>query len=171
MYFCEIQLQIYITFCLHANILTTIFNTMTTFNDKSLILNRIKLANNFNSDTELASFLGITKPTLSNWHRRNSIDFDIVFSKCEHINLDWLITGKGEMLVNNETSISNNVQENQPVQGKCLQCATKDILIESKDKYITVQEKLIASLEKRIASLEILCDFPEVCAKKDKMAG
>lgn len=66
--------------------------------DKKRILDRIKEALNFKTDTELASFLGINKSTLSNWYNRNSLDFDVVFSKCEHISPEWLLTGRGSML-------------------------------------------------------------------------
>ena len=46
---------------------------------------------------QLADMLGISKSTLSNWRARNSLDYTILFSKCEHINYNWLITGEGEM--------------------------------------------------------------------------
>ncbi len=67
---------------------------MKTFYDKGEILERIKQSKRFTTDKELADFLGINKSTLSNWVKRNSIDYDLVFSKCEHIDLDWLLTGK-----------------------------------------------------------------------------
>lgn len=51
--------------------------------NKSLILNRLKEIKKFNTDKELADFLGIRKSTLSNWYSRNSIDYDLLFSKCE----------------------------------------------------------------------------------------
>lgn len=38
------------------------------------------------------------KATLSNWRSRNSIDWNLLFSFCEQLNIDWLVTGKGEML-------------------------------------------------------------------------
>ncbi|TWP30545.1 peptidase S24 [Apibacter muscae] len=66
--------------------------------NKALILNRIKEYNDFKTDKELASFLGISKSTLSNWYNRNSIDYDLVFSKCVQIDKNWLLTGKGKML-------------------------------------------------------------------------
>lgn len=64
------------------------------------ILERLKLALSINTDTELAERLGIKKATLSNWKNRNSIDLPLVFSFCEQTNLDWLITGNGDMLRN-----------------------------------------------------------------------
>lgn len=66
--------------------------------DKSLILNRFKEANNFTTDIELADFLGISKSTLSNWYKRNSIDYDLLFSKCEQVDMNWLLSGNGSML-------------------------------------------------------------------------
>ena len=65
---------------------------------KGAILARIKEYYSFNTDTDLADFLGIQRSTLSNWVKRNSIDYDLVLSKCEHINKNWLLTGEGEML-------------------------------------------------------------------------
>lgn len=75
--------------------------------DKSLILNRLKETKKFKTDTELANFLGISKSTLSNWYTRNSIDYDLLFSKCEQINIDWLITGRGLMFKNGENRITD----------------------------------------------------------------
>lgn len=60
--------------------------------DKTLILNRIKEHYNFTTDTELADFLGINKSTLSNWYKRNSLDYDLVFTKCEQIDKNWLLS-------------------------------------------------------------------------------
>jgi phage repressor protein C with HTH and peptisase S24 domain len=87
--------------------------------NKDLILNRIKEANKLASDKELADFLGISKSTLSNWYKRNSIDYDLVFSKCEQLDMDWLLTGNGKMYKNdnqqkaytNKTVIESVVSE------------------------------------------------------------
>jgi len=66
-----------------------------------LILNRIKEYKNFNSDKELADFLGITTQNLSNWKSRNTLDFEIIFTKCVDVNSNWLLNGNGEMMLNN----------------------------------------------------------------------
>ncbi len=71
---------------------------MKTFIDKRLVLNRFKNAKNINSDKELAEVLGVSKSTLSNWIARDSLDYDLLFSFCEHTNLEWLLTGRGEMM-------------------------------------------------------------------------
>ncbi|WP_300979028.1 helix-turn-helix domain-containing protein [Flavobacterium sp.] len=66
--------------------------------DKSLILKEIKKHYNFKTDGEFADFLGIKQNTLSNWATRNSIDYDRIITKCEDIDANWLLTGKGDML-------------------------------------------------------------------------
>ena len=72
---------------------------MKTFHRKADILARIKEGCNLKSDTELAHFLGIAKTTLSNWRSRDSIDYNLVLSKCEHVDLNWLLTGEERPLV------------------------------------------------------------------------
>lgn len=79
--------------------------------DKTLILNELKKFYNFKKEFEFAEFLGIKPQTLSSWYKRNTFDIELIYSKCVEINPDWLLTGKGEMLRNNE----NKVQEPAPV--------------------------------------------------------
>lgn len=72
---------------------------MKTFTSQSDILSRAKNGLNIKSDTDLAMFLGISKSTLSNWNNEaRKIDYPLLFSKCEQINFDWLLTGEGNML-------------------------------------------------------------------------
>jgi hypothetical protein len=68
------------------NFITQIENIM----NISLILNKIKDENNFKTDIELADFLEISKSTLSNWRGRETLDWELVLSKCEHMNYNWL---------------------------------------------------------------------------------
>lgn len=72
---------------------------MKTFSSQEVIL-RLKKALNISTDIELANYLGISKSTLSNWKARNTLDLPLLFSLCEQISIDWLLTGKGAMLKN-----------------------------------------------------------------------
>lgn len=65
--------------------------------DKTLILNEIKTHYGFKSDAEFARFLGIKPNTLSNWYTRSTFDYEILVTKCEDVNTEWLF-GKGDML-------------------------------------------------------------------------
>lgn len=76
---------------------------MKTFFNKEEILHRIKEALGLSTDKELADFLGINKSTLANWVKRNSIDWELVFSKCEQFNLNWIINGEGAKRKQKET--------------------------------------------------------------------
>ncbi len=50
------------------------------------------------TQVKLADKLGISTTTLSNWKSRNTVDWVILFTKCEDVNLNWLIRGEGSML-------------------------------------------------------------------------
>lgn len=69
---------------------------MKTLSSKEMI-ERLKMGLELPSDNALAELLGISKTTLSNWKSRNSIDIPLVFSKCEQLSMDWLLTGTGTM--------------------------------------------------------------------------
>ncbi|ATC39626.1 LexA family transcriptional regulator [Elizabethkingia anophelis] len=69
--------------------------------NKSLILNDIKSYLGFKTDSDFADFLGIKQNTLSNWKSRNTIDYELIITKCDEINANWLLTGEGEMLKKN----------------------------------------------------------------------
>lgn len=84
--------------------------------DNKLILNEIKLHYGFKNDREFASFLGIMPNTLSNWHRRNTMDHQLVITKCEEISGNWLLTGKGSMLKNPKAEIP--LDSDFPLLGK-----------------------------------------------------
>ncbi len=75
--------------------------------DNKLILNNIKSHYNFKSDAEFARFLGIAPNTLSNWYSRNTMDYELIITKCEELNANWLLTGKGDMLLAHNAMILN----------------------------------------------------------------
>lgn len=45
-----------------------------------------------------AKFIGVAPSTVSSWIARDTLDYDLLFAKCENISARWLITGEGEML-------------------------------------------------------------------------
>ncbi len=66
--------------------------------DKELILNEIKNHLGIKKDAEFARFLGIKPQTLSSWYSRNTFDIELLYAKCEFLNAEWLLTGKGDMV-------------------------------------------------------------------------
>lgn len=70
--------------------------------EKKSLLSRTKTAINARKDKEIADFLGVSTSTYSNWNTGvSNPDYDLIFKKMEDIgiNLHWLITGEGPMLV------------------------------------------------------------------------
>lgn len=48
--------------------------------------------------SQMANLLGVTPQAVSTWLIRNTFDLELIYSKCEGINPDWLLTGQGKML-------------------------------------------------------------------------
>ncbi|HMI03052.1 MAG TPA: S24 family peptidase [Pedobacter sp.] len=70
---------------------------MSTENSKVLILNEIKSYYKFKSDVDFSRFLSIAPTTLSSWYKRNTMDYDLIYSKCVDINAEFILSGKGEV--------------------------------------------------------------------------
>lgn len=58
--------------------------------------NRLKLASDTKTDTALANSLGISKTALANWKKRESVDYGLIFTTFEHVDLNWLVRGEEE---------------------------------------------------------------------------
>lgn len=66
--------------------------------DTREIIKELRTYLNFKTDTELADFLGIKPNTLSSWYTRNTLDAALIISKCDKVDANWLLTGKGHLL-------------------------------------------------------------------------
>lgn len=107
--------------------------------NNSLILNQIKSHYGFKTDTDFAKFLGIKQNTLSNWHTRNTMDYQLVITKCEDIDANWLLTYKGNMLKDDNNNV---VSESRPFYTK--QPAIITIDSHNTDNIVLVPQKLKA---------------------------
>lgn len=70
--------------------------------DKNYIIDEIKKHLGFTKDSELANFLEIGQSTISNWRRRNTLDYELILSKCEDLDANWLFRGVGNMLISDD---------------------------------------------------------------------
>lgn len=48
--------------------------------------------------SEFARIIGTTPQVVATWITRDTLNYDLVYAKCEGINPEWLLTGDGEML-------------------------------------------------------------------------
>lgn len=72
---------------------------------KQMILDLIDYYSNGNK-TLFSKKLGVTPQTISSWLSRNTFDKELIFAKCENVSAEWLLTGNGPML-KEEQQINN----------------------------------------------------------------
>lgn len=66
---------------------------------------------NYYSDGNKAKFaamIGITPQLLSNWIKRDTLDYEQVYSGCPNLSGDWLLSGEGSIERNNTQN--DNIQ-------------------------------------------------------------
>lgn len=82
--------------------------------NKRDMLDAIKKHLNIKTNKALGDYLGISSQAVSNWYSRNTFDGKLIHKKCSDINPAWLMTGEGNMLMENETkhALINNEQDN-----------------------------------------------------------
>lgn len=68
---------------------------------KNMLLSLIEHYSNGNK-AQFANRLGITPQGVSTWLKRNTFDSELIFAQCEDLSAQWLLTGKGSMLKDND---------------------------------------------------------------------
>ncbi len=79
--------------------------------DKSLIINKIKNHLNIKTDKDFAEYLDIKPTTLAMWRSRNTLDVELIFTKCEFLNPEFLLTGKGDVLKKGTSTVMEESPE------------------------------------------------------------
>jgi hypothetical protein len=97
---------------------------------------------NIHKDYLFADFLGISQSTLANWFKRDVINYELIISKCDFLDANWLLTGKGSML---KSSAPDSAVVNEP---KTPYNYTVSKLDQAQEKIIALQEKLIEARDK-----------------------
>ncbi len=115
--------------------------------DKTLIINKIKSYLGIKTDSDFATFLGVKQPTISSWKSRNTLDYELIIAKCNDIDANWLITGKGEMLRVDEKGEKNTIVSEDFV-GYGYDAGNIN------EKYSILQEKYTALLEQHTQLLQ-----------------
>lgn len=57
---------------------------------------------------QFSKLLGVSPQTISAWIARNTFDSELIYAKCRCVNPSWLLTGQGDMLVQND--VQQNVE-------------------------------------------------------------
>lgn len=85
--------------------------------DKPLVLDRIKEHYKLKGNAELARFLGVAPNTITNWYGRKTFDIDVIYTKCVDIDMNWLLTGEGNMLSSESEKEEKLPSVNQTYEG------------------------------------------------------
>ena len=118
------------------------------------IIERLKNVFQVDSDVDLAKVLGVKQPTISSWRKRNTIDYELIFTKCNNINFDWLLTGEGKM--------KRSEEENDAAP--CALCAEKDRTIAALTDQIAAKDEIIQLLKRERTSAQALKNVSDAAA-------
>lgn len=68
--------------------------------------------------SQFAKMLGITPQTINTWISRNTFNAELIYAKCEDVSANWLLTGCGSMINEQEREVnaSLQVQEKFPLK-------------------------------------------------------
>lgn len=57
-------------------------------------IERLKMYFGVKTARQVAERLGVSEQTISTWKSRGSIDYELIFSKCKDLDLNWFIRGE-----------------------------------------------------------------------------
>ncbi len=63
--------------------------------------------------SQFAKRLGVSAQGVSTWLSRGTLDIELIYSKCENLNSQWLLTGRGDMLAD-PAEPAHSAPENSP---------------------------------------------------------
>lgn len=79
----------------------------------------LALVNRFTkgNKAQFANMLGVSSQTVSAWVARNTFDAELIYAKCSGVSADWLLTGEGEMIKEQDRQLAElRVQEKFPLK-------------------------------------------------------
>lgn len=107
--------------------------------------------------SKMARLLGVSPQAISTWITRDAYDIELIYAKCENINPEWLLTGKGPMLKSDNTSYTlpdNNMPMVAENPSDYIQSNPYYIMYKEKDREVICLSEEIGSLKEKIRRLE-----------------
>ena len=79
-----------------------------------IIIGRLKKAFNLKTDTELANMLELSYSTLATWKTADKIDILRIYDKISELNINWLLSGNGNMYIDEKPETKNEPMIKEP---------------------------------------------------------
>ena len=135
--------------------------------DKKGILGALIAHYTNGNKSQFAKILGIKPQTINTWDTRGTFDLELIYSKCEGISAEWLLTGEGDMLKSGNHGVdgaTTKAKKNEKTAGKGEdptfftymreQAAAHREELREKDAAIEQKNQEIRSLDRQVAQLE-----------------
>lgn len=97
-----------------------------------------------------ADKLGVSPQLINTWISRDTLNYDMVFAKCEYLSPLWLLSGEGAMIVHDNEHITDIPQDDSSKESS----GTIHIIIEQAEEIGRLKERAEA-LEREVANLRI----------------
>ena len=81
--------------------------------DKKMMLEQVINHYTDGNKAKFANMLGVKPQTINTWLLRNTYDAELIYSKCDGISGDWLLSGEGEMNKNIQNEYADVRQDNE----------------------------------------------------------
>lgn len=107
---------------------------------------------------DFADKLGITAQGLSTWMKRGVFDNELLFSKCEFLNPEWLLSGNGKMILNENEKFPTTLKTEPEPYNKANHNKTEEFFFEllaRKEKEIEKLNRELGALQYKLEKLNI----------------
>ena len=111
--------------------------------------------------SKFANMLGIKPQTINTWLTRNTLDAELIYSKCEDVSGGWLLSGEGDMLeedkelntvkVSGKHNQVNGSGAHDNINGNATENAVLQERVKSLESLLAEKERLIKVYEKMTA--------------------
>lgn len=97
--------------------------------------------------TAFASIIGMKPQSINSWLIRDTFDIELIYSKCNGISAEWLLSGEGPMLKEAGGSASEN---QDPRLWSLIESQQRQL--EAQQKQLDAQTRIIEDLTKKVGN-------------------
>lgn len=114
---------------------------MNSIMDKKMMLEQVINHYTDGNKAKFGNMLGVKPQTINTWLLRNTYDAELIYSKCDNISGDWLLSGEGEMIKSIQSEYIDVRQDNE-LLNLC------KLLVQNFQQRDEVMDKLVSMISK-----------------------